>query len=608
MARSFIFSRAFADIFSTYGKTAVRYPISIAGSVLLTIGLIALDVEASTLDPLNSNEAFWTGVIFTGVALLPLGVLARLASEAWGLSWLMPLFAVAVGATIGWLFYLNPLDDEQVAWQTIPALFICYWMAAVFPSYLIPGGNTSFIPWSRALIFRGAVSFVFSLALFGAMALLIVSIDVLFNASVDGSIYAYLFFFSIGMIFPGQWLTGLPWDAAERMSEVTDRIVHNDLPGLTHFLARYLLIPFTAGYILVLYAYFFRQIILGEWPQGWIGPLSIGLGSLAIFTRYFASVIPSEKWNVFEKSVMKAIFPALLPVGLAIILAIYERVEAYGWTEGRWTGMLIGIWITGMSVYYTIRPGKDLRHGLWGLVVLLMINWIGPFSAVRQARANQLDRLIEWEAVHIEGADPVRPWENWSREQMNTAREQLDFFVYRDQWTLLESQSRLWPLYRSFRGNEEPEMETWNALRQHFTLSEDRSRIMMDWALEGEHWIGQVDPQSKNEKHTFKEITRGRNQIGPWEIQWRYPPRVRTSIDGVRSDWQDLPGFRQAMSELPLYYRYSSVDMPCFMIHSDDLWLKMCLARMEGKCSETDTVLYNSAAWLSTNARIGPDN
>ena len=100
MARSFVFSRAFADIFSSFGNAALRYPVSIAGSLLFTCGLIALDIASASLDPANSKETFWTGVVFTGLTLLPLGVLAKLAAEAWGRNWLMIFSSLAVGGAL----------------------------------------------------------------------------------------------------------------------------------------------------------------------------------------------------------------------------------------------------------------------------------------------------------------------------------------------------------------------------------------------------------------------------------------------------------------------------------------------------------------------------
>jgi hypothetical protein len=71
-----------------------------------------------------------------------------------------------------------------------------------------------------------------------------------------------------------------------------------------------------------------------------------------------------------------------------------ERVAAYGVTEWRYFGLVIGAWLLVVSAYYCARPGGSTRIVPGSLALICLATAAGPWSAFSVSAASQTRRLL----------------------------------------------------------------------------------------------------------------------------------------------------------------------------------------------------------------------
>jgi hypothetical protein len=583
----------FNDLFSSYFQTVKNYPLAILGSLILFIGMLGAFENWNSFLIWDASEDFWGSIMLSGLSVIPVGVIAGLAFRLFRKWWVF-LVALLVIIFVSWIYFSTPWGYEQAGWLKVPHLILIFLLASLLPSYWYEQGQFWFVTFDRRILFRSILGYIFSMVFYGGLALGLAAIDTLFQLDINEDWYAYMGFAAMAIVFPGYIMSGLPWDAQGENEK--------DYTKVTHYIARFLLIPFTAGYLLILYAYFVRQLILAEWPEGWIGPLSIGLSVLAIYTKYITEDLAEIEWNGFEKWIRKIIFPALIIVGIAVMLAIFRRVDDYGWTEARWAGMLSGFIIAIASAYYSIRSKADLRHGVWFAFVIIILNWYGPLSGSTIALNDQIDRLVAWEDNIAMSNLGDQPWEELSDEQKTDTKEFLEFFKDRAYWAELEQHSYLWSKYRDHRGKDELPEDSWKALVKAFPRKIFRSKEVMDWASEERVWLDSTFKVPPGQYMTLTSMVRSRNEFGPWTFNWGTRPEVIYEDDNSTDKINLKPQMDSLISLHPMYYRYGVDELPCIQVRKEDKFIKLCFTELEVRFVSGDTLYYPEEVMLWTNA------
>lgn len=534
--------------------------------------------------------------MLSGLTVIPVGVIAGLAYRLFRKWWIFILAVVVIFLTSGIYFY-TPWGYSAAGWLKAPPLILVFLLASLLPSYWYGDGKFWFISFDRRILFRSILGYIFSTVFFAGLALGLAAINTLFQLDINEDWYAYMGFASMAIIFPGYIMSGLPWDHQDKYEK--------DYSKVTHYIARFLLIPFTAGYLLILYAHFARQLILGEWPEGWIGPLSIGLSVLAIFTKYITSELPEVEWNGFERWIRKIIFPALIIVGAAIILAIFKRVDEYGWTEARWAGLFSGLVISIAGLYYTVRPGADLRHGVWFAFLMIIVNWYGPLSGRTIALHDQVDRLVTWENNIAMSELGEQPWEELTDDQKTDTKEFLEFFKDREYWSEMEQHSYLWQKYRQHRGIDELPEDSWKALVKAFPRKIFRSKEEMDWASEEKIWLDSTFSVPKGQYMTLTSMVRSGNEFGPWTFNWGTRPEVVYTDDSSSEKILLKTKMDSLIALHPMYYRYGVDELPCVEVNQGDKFIKLCFTELEVRFVSGDTLYFPEEVVIWTNVKDG---
>ncbi|MBP1654321.1 MAG: hypothetical protein H6Q28_877, partial [Bacteroidetes bacterium] len=157
----------------------------------------------------------------------------------------------------------------------------------------------------------------------------------------------------------------------------------------------YILIPLVAVYVLILYAYAFKIIAAWEWPEGWVGNLVLGFSVTGILALLFVYPIRDREENRWIRTIWRWYFPALLPLTILLLLAIWRRVSEYGITPNRYFVMVMGLWLTGLVVYFALKRSRNIALIPLTFLALTLAATVGPWGALAVSERSQRGRLEE---------------------------------------------------------------------------------------------------------------------------------------------------------------------------------------------------------------------
>lgn len=160
-----------------------------------------------------------------------------------------------------------------------------------------------------------------------------------------------------------------------------------DYPVFLRPVAYYLLLPICVLYVGILTAYIAKILITMEWPSGQVAYPVVFL-SLVIFATYFLSY----PW---QKSWMKYGFAILLPFLGVYFVALYLRINQYGITELRYLGVLLGILLAGLSIYYLVSKTKSMKLFFFSFAVVAFLSSFGPWGVFEVSVRSQVSHLEE---------------------------------------------------------------------------------------------------------------------------------------------------------------------------------------------------------------------
>jgi hypothetical protein len=244
----------------------------------------------------------------------------------------------------------------------------------------------AFWQYNRRLFLGFLRANVFSQVLFFGLAIALGALDKLFGVHVPGELYGRMALI-IGLvvntaIFLGAVPAGLP-----ELAEDTE------YPRVLKLFSQYILTPLVFVYLLILIAYLVKIVVQGEWPSGWIGWLvtSVGIaGLLGFLLIHPLRDDPAEPWI---RTYSRALFLGLIPAAVMLLVAFWKRIIPYGLTEPRLLGIMLGLWLLVMAVWYTVRPRAGIRLIPVTLAILLLATVYGPLRVTALSVASQGSRL-----------------------------------------------------------------------------------------------------------------------------------------------------------------------------------------------------------------------
>lgn len=356
-----------------------RFPITLIISTILAISLIYLQenkLVGSSRDTLEKINL----VLGLGI---PLSLCIKLITEKFfkinmNISYI--LHGIGVGLLVLYYYVFIP-DYDMVAGSRYFVTMISLILAFLFIPRIKNDDNYEY--YIMDMYYNFALTFIYSFVLYLGIAAIFLTIDGLFDVNIKYQFYYYMFLI-VSLIFAISLFTS-------KIPEVDERFVDIEYTKSLKMLILYIIIPLISIYTAILYVYFGKIIITMEWPRGLVSHLVLWYSTISVGIIFLITPILEE--NKLART-FKIWFPKIvLPILLMMFIAIWKRVNQYGITENRYYLIALGLWVTGVMLYFSLK--KPLRNIIIPITLsLVMINSVfGPLSSFSISKRSQNKRL-----------------------------------------------------------------------------------------------------------------------------------------------------------------------------------------------------------------------
>ena len=364
-------------------KSIERFPITVFSSTILAMLLIVFHERSYTLAQAQIDNFVRLNML-VGLSIL-LSLCIGLLTERGFLNTLFKkVLSYIIGAIILLLYYFLLLPN----FNFVPmARYIGFVFLLIISTFYIPWikRKENFEYYVIKVFSSLLVTFVYSGVLcFGLFAILFTT-DQLFDLSINGKYYYYIFLF-VSLIFAvALFLSKIPGSKDELESYTYSRSLK--------VLLLYIIIPLISVYTLILYVYFAKILMTSQWPKGLVSHLVLWYSSISVGVIFLIS--PILKDNPVGR-IFKNVFPKIIiPILAMMFVSIGIRINQYGITENRYYVVLLGLWVLGIMLYYSIvKKTKNIIVPIT-LSLVMLIAILGPLSSFSFAISSQNSRFDE---------------------------------------------------------------------------------------------------------------------------------------------------------------------------------------------------------------------
>lgn len=343
-----------------------RFPASIVFTAALTLYSLA--------QIWSEHDWFTTWQDGVTIYYLLTGSLLSLALRLWGeemRSIRVVAFtnAIAHAALLGNALYLYSISGQDLSTEVIIA------NAAVITAVCISIFTSSFfrekddIPawnFTLRLLSQAVVSMFIGLVMWAGTAVLLYSLDALFQIEISSKCYATLPLLCCQLLPTLLFLGQIPGGEEKHQTSTVSSVFINKV-------TRFLLIPLLAAYLLILYAYAAKILLEWQLPNGWISNLVSTLMGGCIIVEFILYPPLRNTQERFNRLIAHRLPIVILPMLLLMTIGIFRRISDYGITLNRLYLLTLNIW------FYLVCIGLYLtraRRIYWiaisfGLIFLL---------------------------------------------------------------------------------------------------------------------------------------------------------------------------------------------------------------------------------------------
>jgi hypothetical protein len=358
---------------------ARRFPWPLfAGAIAATGAVIAVD---------GTGKEDWIRLAFVAALGVPLTIALTLLAERRRWSPALRQLAPGLGLlALGGFFAIWPgPEQEHEAIRYFQLSAVVHLAVAFLP---LAGARDSLAFWqyNRRLFLGFLRSVVFSGVLFVGVAIALAALDQLFGVDIESETYARIWFVTAFVVNTWIFLSVVPDD----LDALAD---DPEYPRALKVFSQYILTPLVFVYLLLLLAYLVKLVAGAEWPSGWIGWLVTSVavtGLLGFLLVHPLRADPEETWI---RTYARWLFIGLIPSAIMLLVALWKRIEPYGLTEPRVLGLLLGAWLLGMAITFTMRPAQGIRRIPTSLALLFLLTLYGPQSITGLSVASQRNRM-----------------------------------------------------------------------------------------------------------------------------------------------------------------------------------------------------------------------
>ncbi|AJA48456.1 hypothetical protein CPAST_c23860 [Clostridium pasteurianum DSM 525 = ATCC 6013] len=227
------------------------------------------------------------------------------------------------------------------------------------------------------------ITYLYSLILYGGLSAIIFTTDKLFNININGNIYIDILILVICIFAPVYFLSSIP--------KYNETVTSYSYPKVLSVLIIYIIIPIIIIYSIIMYAFFVKIIITGEWPNNLISHLVLWYSLIDVWIILF--IYPLQKINKFTKNFTLWFPRIIIPIMIMMFIAIAIRINSYGITESRYFVVLAGIWVFINMVYIGFYKNSKRLFITLSLAIFSLISVLGPFSSYKLSIYSQNNRF-----------------------------------------------------------------------------------------------------------------------------------------------------------------------------------------------------------------------
>lgn len=281
----------------------------------------------------------------------------------------------------------NSFDNLVIPYR-FALLFVSGHLFVFFSPFLFTWNKTAYWNYLKTVFISVARSFLFSIVLYLGLVLALLALKYLFKVDINGDIYFELFIFCIGIVNTWIFLSDFPKNIHQQTSI--------DYPKALEVFVKYILIPLTILYLIILYAYSFKILLKWDLPKGWVSYLVIALSILGFIIHILINPIR----KTINSKTIKRFYPwfyyLLLPMIALLFIAIFRRISQYGITENRYLVLILSFWVLAMTLYILFSKRKKLRYLPMSIAIITLLVSLGPwglFSVSKNSQAKQFKKL-----------------------------------------------------------------------------------------------------------------------------------------------------------------------------------------------------------------------
>ncbi len=280
-----------------------------------------------------------------------------------------------------------------------------------------------FWQFNRIVFLRFLTSVLYATILFGGLCIALAGTEYLFELSWGGKIYVRLAVVCYFIFQTWHFLAGIP----RNLSELENV---QEYPKELKVLTQYILISLVSLYMVILYLYMARILILGSLPKGFVGWMVSILSVAGIFNLLLLYPIQQKTENRWVQTYTRYFYILILPLIAMLFVGIFKRIGDYGITEARYFLTTLALWLTAISFYFIFSKIKNIKVIPTSLMFLALFTCVGPWGAYQvssQSQARRLDKLFKANDI-----DPKNPSANIklqiSNRDLTEIREVIEYF------------------------------------------------------------------------------------------------------------------------------------------------------------------------------------
>ena len=364
----------------------LRFPLTILAALVAVCSGLYLVEFRETVDDFFP----FINILLTAALGIPLFFATSILGDKQGLSLKFKFISHIITFGILLLIYWSLPGSDLTSSISLPYIrytifnLIAHLIVSFIP-YIKQGTINGFWNYNRLLLLHFSTALSYSIALYAGLSLALTTLELLFNLEISIDHYFEILIVIIGGFNTWFFVAQIPQDL-----NALEHIQH--YPKTLKIFGQYILLPLLVLYLAILYVYSFTILLTWNWPKGVVSYLIICIAAVGIIALLLMYPYGNLKENRWIKTFTKFYYYLLLPLVVILFMAITLRIEMYGVTINRYLIVLLGIWLSIVSVYFSTGQ-KNIKFIPISLAIILILTSFGPWSMFRVGEASQVKRL-----------------------------------------------------------------------------------------------------------------------------------------------------------------------------------------------------------------------